>query len=107
MTRRPSVLFDFGGTLLDLRPLLGAFADVLVERTGVAPRHALRIARRCAAETSDALPRAQGRRFLPSHEIAARVVARVLVDFDLRVAMRRSRTLVRRAWRTFAERAAL
>lgn len=101
------MLFDLGGTLLDLRPLLGAFAGVLVDGADVPARHALRIARRCAVETADALPRAQGRRFLPSHEIAARVVARILVDFDLRVAIKRSRTLVRKAWRTFAERAEL
>jgi 2-haloalkanoic acid dehalogenase type II len=107
MTRKPDVMFDLGGTLLDLRPLLGAFAEVLVERTGVPPRHALRISRRCALETADALRRAQGRRFLPSHEISARVVARVLKDFDLRVAMKRSRTLVRKAWTTYTDRAEL
>lgn len=91
---QPVVLFDLGGTLVDLRALLDATADVVRDAFPRASGEATRIARRCAEEMAKELPLAQGPRFVPERQVAARALRGALEVSGVRVDARGATRLV-------------
>lgn len=106
-SRRAYVLFDLGGTLVDLSVLLDATAEVVRDAFPRASDEAIRIAHRCAESMAKELPLAQGSRFVTERRIAARALRDALAGSGVRIDARRAARLVARARAAFLDRVRL
>ena len=104
MKRAPYVLFDFGGTLVDLRGIVTAMAEQLrVHRV----RGPVPMALAWAVGTAKLLPISQGRDFRSEREIAADVLCALLEKRGRPNARDESTRWVVDAWNGFAKIASL
>src|SRR6266545_3793259 len=100
LTTRSFVLFDLGGTLVDLRGIVSSMSARLQGDLGMSPDEAEGLAREWARRTADRLPPAQGRKFRPERDLAADALGELLKG---RAFAFESSRLVRSAWAAFAE----
>ncbi len=100
LTTRPFVLFDLGGTLVDLRGIVSSMSTHLQSELGISADEADGLGGDWARRTAGRLPAAQGRGFRRERDLAADALAELLkgraVSFD-------AGRLVRAAWADFAE----
>src|SRR6266566_1227096 len=100
LAMRPFVLFDLGGTLVDLGGIVSSMSRHLQLDLGISAYEADGLGRDWARRTAERLPAAQGRRFRPERDLAADALAEVLkgraVSFD-------AGRLVGAAWADFAD----
>lgn len=105
--RKPVVFFDLGGTLVDLRGMLDRVGALIRARFPEAESKAEDLALRWAIQTADALPQAQGTRFLPERKIAARVLRDVLSSTAISLSEDDAFRVILKAWSSFAKEAVL
>lgn len=104
MKDNPFVLFDLGGTLVDLRGIVTSMAQCL---QSINVRDSDSLALQWAFGTAKMLPSAQGREFRSEREVAADVL-RVLLEKEGRADSRDvSLRLVAKAWADFVKICAL
>ena len=99
-TRKPSVLFDLGGTLVDLKGIVASMARQL---ESIRLRGPVPLALDWALGTAKLLPAAQGRKFRPEREIAADVLCALLEKRGRSDPKGESVRLVQEAWNGFVE----
>jgi len=98
--RKPYVLFDLGGTLVDLRGIVASMAERLQT---IHIRGPIPLALQWASETAKLLPTAQARKFRPERDIAADVLCVLLEKRGRADAHDASKRLVVDAWNGFAK----
>ena len=98
MTRKPFVLFDLGGTLVDLR---GLAVSMAVQLSAIHVRGPVRTALLWTSGTAARLPAAQGPQFRSVREIAQDVLFELLQTRGRANAREESARLVREAWSEF------
>jgi len=106
-TPGPFLLFDFGGTLVDLRALPASLVAVLRNEIRHPRADLDRVALSWVAHTAELLPDAQGPRFAPEKEIAVRALDDVLRKTGLPLNREAIARVVRTAWRRYASLAVL
>ena len=100
MGAKPFVMFDLGGTLVDLRGIVASMAERL---QAVHVRGPVPLALEWAVTTAKLLPPAQGRKFRPEREIAADVLCALLEKRGRANARDEASRLVVDAWSGFVK----
>ncbi|HKZ23817.1 MAG TPA: HAD-IA family hydrolase [Thermoplasmata archaeon] len=95
------VCFDLGGTLVDLRPMIEQVRSRILAATGCSRAEAADLAQSWALRTAESLPAAQGPRFRPEHEIAARSLREVLSSKRVELSEQEALREIRDAWAAF------
>lgn len=98
MKTKPFLLFDLGGTLVDLRGIVVSMAERL---RAIRVRSPVPLAMAWATEIAKQLPAAQGRKFRAEREIAADVLGTLLERRGRLHAREESARLVVDAWNGF------
>lgn len=101
---RGFVLFDFGGTLVDLRGIVAAMANRL-ETLRI--RRAIPLALEWATGTAKVLPTAQGKKFRIERDIASDVLCGLLRKRGRKTAAQDAARLVVESWSDFVENSTL
>lgn len=97
------MIFDFGGTLLDLRPLVVYLAEELSSKWPALRPRSKDLALRWLRATAESLSRHSERKFLREEQIATASIRAVLHEAGISIDSSAAADLRRRAWGRFLE----
>jgi len=107
MVRPTHVFFDFGDTLVDLRPLAPAMSNTIRLRMPELGKFAEEIGWAWVASTGEETRKAQGADYRTGLDIAARAFQRAVMKVGVHIGQAASVECVREAWREYLEKAEL
>lgn len=105
--RPPFVFFDFGETLVSLRPLLACLGNVLQDEYRALPGPTDALAVSWILSSADRMPRDPAQPFETEHRVASTVLTELLRARGVDVSRDQAGLLLRRAWDRFEERVSM
>src|SRR2546427_1431950 len=99
---QPYLLFDLGGTLVQLEGLVYAAALAIRAAIPELAPESERLAVEWARRTTERIHGAQGRRFMPVRELAAEALELVFRDAETPISNEEARAITGTAWTGFA-----